>query len=144
MKPVYIKIDEDGNKFYFSDKAMQVLHRVDGPAIEYADGTKEWWVNGEVSADGLMVWYIMDISNLSKITKQETQKTQETPKRQLMPRINIQKTIAIIVVLILFANAMGGVVSAYLPSYRSFFDNTINAIGLGFAISVVLKYWKLF
>jgi len=23
------------------------LHRLDGPAVEYADGRKEWWVNGE-------------------------------------------------------------------------------------------------
>ena len=22
-------------------------HRLDGPAIEYADGTKEWWVEGK-------------------------------------------------------------------------------------------------
>jgi len=21
-------------------------HRIDGPAIEYVDGSKEWWVNG--------------------------------------------------------------------------------------------------
>jgi hypothetical protein len=23
------------------------LHREDGPAIEYLNGTKEWWLNGE-------------------------------------------------------------------------------------------------
>jgi hypothetical protein len=23
------------------------LHREDGPAIEWADGTKSWWLNGE-------------------------------------------------------------------------------------------------
>jgi len=23
------------------------LHRDDGPAIEYPDGRKEWWVNGQ-------------------------------------------------------------------------------------------------
>ena len=23
------------------------LHREDGPAIEWSDGTKVWWVNGE-------------------------------------------------------------------------------------------------
>ncbi len=22
------------------------LHRLDGPAIEYSDGSKEWWLNG--------------------------------------------------------------------------------------------------
>jgi len=24
-----------------------LLHRVDGPAVEYADGEKEWWIDGE-------------------------------------------------------------------------------------------------
>jgi hypothetical protein len=43
----YIKIDEDGNKFYYKDKAMTVLHRSDGPAIEWADGGKEWYVDGK-------------------------------------------------------------------------------------------------
>ena len=23
------------------------LHRIDGPAVEYADGDKEWWFNGQ-------------------------------------------------------------------------------------------------
>jgi hypothetical protein len=23
------------------------LHREDGPAAEYGDGTKEWWINGK-------------------------------------------------------------------------------------------------
>ena len=32
----------DGTKFWFvNDK----IHRLDGPAVEYANGTKEWWAN---------------------------------------------------------------------------------------------------
>ena len=27
--------------------AVGQYHREDGPAIEYADGTKEWWINGK-------------------------------------------------------------------------------------------------
>jgi hypothetical protein len=23
-------------------------HRIDGPASEYSDGTKEWWINGRL------------------------------------------------------------------------------------------------
>ena len=46
MKPVYIEIDEWGDKFYFSDKAMTIRHREDGPAIEGADGSKCWYING--------------------------------------------------------------------------------------------------
>lgn len=45
MKPQYIEIDEDGNKFYLSDKEMTILHRENGPAIEWDDGDKEWYLN---------------------------------------------------------------------------------------------------
>lgn len=42
-KPV-MEIDGYGNKFwYLNDKR----HREGGPAIEYADGYKEWWLNGK-------------------------------------------------------------------------------------------------
>jgi len=67
MKPVYIMIDEYGDKRYFSDKAMTILHREDGPAIECANGTKEWWVNNKrhredgpafEGANGTKGWYI--------------------------------------------------------------------------------------
>ena len=46
MKPQYIEIDKDGNKCYFSDKEMTVLHRDDGPAIEWKNGGKTWMRNG--------------------------------------------------------------------------------------------------
>ena len=39
-------INEKG-KFYYSDKEMTVFHRTDGPAIEWSDGTREWFVNGK-------------------------------------------------------------------------------------------------
>lgn len=35
-----------------------LLHRLDGPAIEYTSGTKEWWVNGELHReDGAAIEY---------------------------------------------------------------------------------------
>ena len=43
------------------------LHRTDGPAIIYADGDQEWWVNGKphrtdgpavIYANGTKLWYI--------------------------------------------------------------------------------------
>ena len=43
------------------------LHREDGPAIEYTNGTKQWWVNGKLHredgpavewASGTKHWYI--------------------------------------------------------------------------------------
>lgn len=63
----YIKIDRDGNKFYFKDKAMTLYHRLDGSAVEAADGCKEWWVDGNCHrldgpsveyADGSKAWYV--------------------------------------------------------------------------------------
>ncbi len=32
------------NRWYLNNK----LHRENGPAIEYADGSREWWLNGEL------------------------------------------------------------------------------------------------
>jgi hypothetical protein len=43
------------------------LHRVDGPAVEYADGHKSWWINNKyhradgpavVYADGHKSWWL--------------------------------------------------------------------------------------
>jgi uncharacterized protein (UPF0216 family) len=67
MTPQYIEIDELGNKLYRKDKAMTMLHREDGPAVEGYDGYKAWYINGKrhredgpavEGADGYKVWYI--------------------------------------------------------------------------------------
>jgi len=52
QKEQFIRIKESGNKesdnkAYYSDREMTKLHREDGPAIEYADGSKAWYLNGE-------------------------------------------------------------------------------------------------
>jgi hypothetical protein len=47
MKAQYIEIDKYGDKFYYSDREMKILHREDGPAIEYANGAKSWYLNGK-------------------------------------------------------------------------------------------------
>jgi hypothetical protein len=47
MTPQYIEIDEYGTKTYYKDKAMTILHREDGPAVEWWDGSKSWWLNGK-------------------------------------------------------------------------------------------------
>jgi hypothetical protein len=46
-KLVYIEINTDGDKFYHSDREMKIFHREDGPAIEYANGYKAWYLNGK-------------------------------------------------------------------------------------------------
>lgn len=38
-----LHVDDDGNKYWFLDDKF---HRVDGPAIEYADGGKHWFIEG--------------------------------------------------------------------------------------------------
>jgi hypothetical protein len=62
----YIKIDNDGDKFYYKDKKMKILHREDGPAIEFAHGTKYWYRDGKLHRedgpaieypDGYKEWY---------------------------------------------------------------------------------------
>ena len=67
MKPQYIEIDKDGNKFYYSDKAMTKCHRVDGPAVEYKGGLCIWYLNGKKHRvdgpavkykGGLCIWYL--------------------------------------------------------------------------------------
>jgi hypothetical protein len=55
---------DDNKQTYYLDGE---LHREDGPAIEWASGTKEWWVNGELHrengpaiefANGSKQWYV--------------------------------------------------------------------------------------
>lgn len=72
MQEQYIHIDESGNKFYFKDRKMKIFHRNDGPAVEYADGGKTWYVDGKLhrldgpavegtlveGADGYEAWYV--------------------------------------------------------------------------------------
>ena len=41
-------IDEEGNKFwYLPSKGKDYWHRLDGPAVEWKDGSKAWWVDGK-------------------------------------------------------------------------------------------------
>jgi hypothetical protein len=47
MQEQYIRINKYGDKFYYKDKAMKILHRLDGPAVEWSNGDKIWFVNGK-------------------------------------------------------------------------------------------------
>jgi hypothetical protein len=76
MTPQYIEIDEYGTKTYFKDKAMTMLHREDGPAVEGYDGYKAWYINGKRHRedgpavewnDGSKYWYLNGV----KFTEQE-------------------------------------------------------------------------
>ena len=39
------EIDGDGNKFWRNSQGL--LHREDGPAVEWHDGNKSWFINGQ-------------------------------------------------------------------------------------------------
>ena len=69
MTPQYIEINEYGSKLYYKDKAMTILHRENGPAVEYADGSKFWVIDGKRHredgpaidrADGTKSWWLND------------------------------------------------------------------------------------
>lgn len=63
----FIHINKGGDKFYFKDKAMMILHRLDGPAVETSNGHKAWYLDGKRHrlngpaikyADGPQLWYV--------------------------------------------------------------------------------------
>ena len=51
MEKQYIETTKYGTHYY-SDEAMTVLHREDGPAVEDTDGHKEWYINGKRHREG--------------------------------------------------------------------------------------------
>ena len=63
----YIWINKDGDKRYYKDREMKILHRLDGPAFECTDGHKQWWVDDKwhrldgpaiEHSDGTKEWYV--------------------------------------------------------------------------------------
>ena len=67
IKKYYVTVDEEGTTRWYKDAKCKVLHRENGPAIEYADGDKSWYQNGQLHrtdgpavewADGIKEWYI--------------------------------------------------------------------------------------
>ena len=66
MKEYKVIIENDGTKRYFKPNT-NVLHNEDGPAIEYQNGDKSWYIDGELHRedgpaveypDGTKYWYI--------------------------------------------------------------------------------------
>ena len=60
-----VVVDCHGNRFYYSSNGE--FHRIDGPAVEWGNGTKRWFQNGLrhrtdgpaiVYSDGTKEWYI--------------------------------------------------------------------------------------
>lgn len=60
-------VDIEGNIFWYKDG---LLHREDGPAIEYKGGSKGWWIEGRLHREdgpaieyqnGAKQWFLNDI-----------------------------------------------------------------------------------
>ena len=60
-------IDSEGNKRWYNDVGQ--YHRLDGPAVELADGDKVWYLNGKLhredgpaieDANGTNEWWLND------------------------------------------------------------------------------------
>ena len=61
------ELHENGDKIWRNSAGQ--LHRTDGPAIEYADGTKWWYIHGQLHrtdgpaierANGTKYWWFND------------------------------------------------------------------------------------
>lgn len=60
----YKLVDDKGNVKYYKDRAKTILHNVNGAAVEYSFGGKEWWINGKLHReDGPAI----EVSNGSKL-----------------------------------------------------------------------------
>ena len=65
MQTYKVTVDKDKTIRWYNEKDQ--FHRLDGPAIERADGRKEWWVDGKLHrldgpaieyANGYKSWYV--------------------------------------------------------------------------------------
>ena len=69
VKKYYVTVDEEGTTRWFKDAKRTILHRENGPAVEVANGHKEWHQNGQLHrtdgpaiewASGIKSWYQND------------------------------------------------------------------------------------
>lgn len=44
METYIVEVHTSGNRYWYQNGER---HREDGPAIEYADGDREWWIEGK-------------------------------------------------------------------------------------------------
>ena len=68
-----VKVYEDMTKWFNMEDQ---IHRLDGPAVEWSNGTKEWYVNGQIHrldgpavewSDGHKEWFV----NGQELTEKE-------------------------------------------------------------------------
>ena len=90
MKTHKVIVDEYGAIRWYNEAGQ--LHREEGPAIEYADGTKVWYLNGQYHredgpakewADGSKSWWLNGQFLTEEEFNKRTQPHQEMTVAQL-------------------------------------------------------------
>ena len=46
VKKCFMTVDDEGTIRWYKDAECTVLHQENGHAVKYADGTKEWYIDG--------------------------------------------------------------------------------------------------
>ena len=76
MQKYWVTVDDVGNIHWYKDAKRTILHRVGSPAVEWANGTKEWYMDNKWHrtdgpaiewADGDKWWFL----NGKRITQEE-------------------------------------------------------------------------
>ena len=84
-----VEVDDDGNRFWYNYQGQR--HRVDGPACEWAGGSREWWQNDQLhrtdgpayeDADGNRLWYLN-----GKLLSEEEHRARTRPKDTCAGRV---------------------------------------------------------
>ena len=66
IKKYYVVVTDAGTTYWYKGAKCTILHRENGPAIEFVDGDKRWYQNGDLhrtdgpaieDADGTKGWY---------------------------------------------------------------------------------------
>ena len=97
QKEQFIHINAYGSKFYYSDRALTIHHREDGPAVEWCNGDKAWYINGKRHREdgpaieynnGDNVWYING-KKLSEVFNSRLNPVVELTLEQISEKFNI-------------------------------------------------------
>ena len=79
----YVEVDDNGDTHWFTgDGADRMLHRLNCPAIEWADGSREWYQNGQrhrldgpavECPDDIYQWWLNDVQYTEESWRAATQ-----------------------------------------------------------------------
>ena len=86
-----VEVDKNKNIFWYKE-GTKILHREDGPAVEWADGTKSWYRDGKrhredgpavEAADGSKWWYL----NGDYMTEEEHRRRTQPVKKMTVAEV---------------------------------------------------------